>query len=302
MYNKSLWELTQEAWRTLLARYEPVVEPMIESSGLESRVWSLLIAALTFEPENISPSYLMVRGPYTSADEYVRRLSAAADQGYLEEVAAAEFRLTAHGRREIERFIQAVRKEMEAADPLEDQESEKLTGYFGRLVETCLKTPPPPQTWSIQLSYRLMPPVRPALPYIEQAISCLYAYRDDSHLAAWEHSNLSACALEVLTLLWMEEADSLESLVDHLTHRGHSEEVYLDALTELRGRELIAGGRSKLRLTSAGRAFRNQVELLTDQLFYAPWTCLSRKDKFEMERLLVRLWEGLKVGVASHQA
>ena len=39
-------------------------------------------------------------------------------------------------------------------------------------------------------------PHDPPLPYAEQALSCLAAYRDDAHLSAWRPSGLSAPALE----------------------------------------------------------------------------------------------------------
>ena len=299
MDNESLWNLTKEALRLIRSRYEPAIQPIISSSGLDGRIWGILLAAETFEPEFTSPAYLMVRGPYTSAEQYLNRLNAAAMKGYLEEVSSGEFCLTEKGKKGVNQFIWEARSAMEKADPLNQDASKELAILFERLVKGCLAFPPPPNTWSIQLSYRMMPALEPSLPFTEQAISCLFAYRDDAHLAAWRNSNLSATALEVLTYLWREEANSWEDLIDLLSHRGHSEEVYLDALAELRARKFIAGGRSKLRLTPEGRGFRDQVEMGTDMYFFAPWSCLNSKEKDRMEGLLVRLWDGLKEGVVA---
>lgn len=297
MDNVSLWNLTKETLKLLRSCYEPVIEPLIQASNLDTRSWGLLLAARTFEPEYTSPAYLMVRGPYTSAELYLKSLKAAAGKGFLKEVSSGDFRLTKKGHECVERFISEARKEMEKADPLSQAASKELAILFDRLVRACLATPPPPETWSIRLSYQLIPDLEPPLPFIEQAISCLYAYRDDAHLAAWKNSNLSATALEVLTCMWRDEADSLDDLLDLLVNRGHSEEVYLDTLAELREREFIAGSRSNLRVTPAGKGFRGQVELNTDSYFYAPWVCLSSREKNRMEELLVRLWDGLKEGV-----
>jgi hypothetical protein len=297
MDNESLWNLTKEALKLLRSCYESTIEPIIQNSGLDARNWGLLLAALTFEPEYTSPAQLMVRGPYTSAEQYTSRLEIAKTKGFLDEVSPGEFRLTKKGKDGVNRFIREARTGMEKADPLSPSVSKELALLFDRLVKACLATPPPPETWSIRLSNQLMPDLEPPLPFIEQAISCLFAYRDDAHLAAWQNSNLSATALEVLTYLWRDEADSLEDLLDSLAYRGHSEDVYLDALAELREREFIAGGRSKLRVTPAGRGFRVQVELDTDSYFFKPWSCLSSKDKDRMEELLVRLWDGLKEDV-----
>ena len=300
MDNESLWNLTREALKLIRSSYESAVEPIILSSGLDARIWGMLLAAQMFEPEYTSPAHLMVRGPYTSAEQYLTRLNAAAAKGYLDEVSLGEFRLTEKGREGVNQFIREARAMIEKADPLNQEASKELALLFERLVKECLATPPPPNTWSIQLSYQLMPALEPSLPFIEQAISCLYAYRDDAHLAAWRNSNLSATAFEVLTYLWRAEADSLEDLLDLLAYRGHSDEVYLDALAELRDRKFIAGGRSKLRVTPEGRGFRGQVEMDTDRFFYAPWSCLRSKEKDRMEGLLVRLWDGLKEGVVSN--
>lgn len=300
MDNESLWNLTKEALKLVRSSYESAVDPIILSSGLDARIWGLLLAAETFEPEYTSPAHLLVRGPYTSAEQYLTRLHTAAAKGYLEEVTPGEFRLTEKGKEGVNQFIWEARALMEKVDPLNQEASIELALLFERLVKSCLASPPPPNTWSIQLSYQLMPDLEPPLPFIEQAITCLYAFRDDAHLAAWRNSNLSATAFEVLTYLWRKEADSLEKMLDLLAYRGHSDEVYLDALAELRERKFIAGGRSKLRVTPEGRAFRDQVEMDTDRLFYAPWSCLSSKEKDRMEGLLVRLWDGLKEGVTSN--
>ncbi len=97
MENESLWSLTREAFKLLRSSYEPAVEPIIQTSGLDARSWGLLIAARTFEPEYISPAHLMVRGPYTSAEQYLGRLEAAAAKNYLQEVSPGIFKLTKKG-------------------------------------------------------------------------------------------------------------------------------------------------------------------------------------------------------------
>lgn len=138
-----------------------------------------------------------------------------------------------------------------------------------------------------------MPSPDPPLPYIEQAVSCLAAYRDDAHLAAWQKSGLSATALEALTLLWRDEVDALDELMEKLAHRGHPPRVYKNALSELRENKYIIGSDNALRLNQVGKAFRNRVESETDNYFLKPWACLSEVEKTEMKSLLVRMRDGL---------
>lgn len=300
MDEHTLWNLIHEAWAALRPHFMPTFERFSAERGLDIPTWGLLLAALTLDP--ITPSRLEVRDPYTAADAYLARLAPLAEKGYLVEVAPGEYSLTDTGRAEVHRSIKEVRAAMAEADPLPLADSERLAGLLDRLVQASLATPPPldtlrlrsGQAWSISLSHRLMPAASPALPYIEQAISCLAAHRDDAHLAAWQPSGLSATALEALTFLWRSEADSLDALCERLAHRGHPRQVYAQALAELREQGLIEGPDSAPWVTEAGRAFRDQVEADTDRYFFAPWTCLEDADKAELTDLLTRLRDGLK--------
>jgi hypothetical protein len=293
MENMALWQLMRETWAKIEPCYLPVVEPVISESGLDKREWGMLLAAQTFEPEDTTPGHLMVRGPYTAADQYLLWLSNAAGRGYFETVAEGQFKLSQQGKAITERFIDLARQAMEAADPLQPEDSKPLVRCLDQLIETSLRTPAPPDTWSIRLSYKLMPDRDPTLPYIEQALSCLSAYRDDAHLASWQDSDLSATALEALTLIWRHQAGTLDELVEKLARRGHSREVYADALAELREKDYVSGIRSALKVTERGDEFRRQVESITDLLFFAPWSCLSQGDKEELAVLFTKLEDGL---------
>ena len=294
MNNQELGQLIYGAWTAIFPHYDPVFDRHATESGLEAPVFSLLLAVPTFEPEAISPALLLVRGPYTAAHSFLTRLEAAAAKGYLMQVAPEQYRLTDLGRAHIERAVKEARAAMAQADPLPPNDSGRLAELLGRLVQASLDTPPPPETWSIRLSYKLMPERTPPLPYIEQAVSCLNGYRDDAHLAAWQPSGLSAMALETLTLLWRGEANSLDSVCERLSRRGHSRQVYADALAQLRTRGFAEGTDDVPRVTEAGRAFRDRIEADTDRYFFAPWSCLSEAERNELADLLIRLRDGLK--------
>jgi hypothetical protein len=176
-----LWTLMRETHLALGQHFEPVIETIVADSGLDTRTWGLLLAVLTFEPDHTTPAHLMVRGPYTAAEKYLTRLTAAAEMGYLSEVAEGEFYLTPAGRAEILRFIDRVRQAMIVALPTPSSGVNKIAHNLDQLVRSCLNSPPPPDIWSIRLSNRLMPPLDSPLPFIEQSFSCLAAYRDDAH-------------------------------------------------------------------------------------------------------------------------
>jgi hypothetical protein len=289
MDNQSLWKLIRDSWIKIQASFNPAIKPLVAKSELNIREWMLLLAALTFEPEDITPSHLMVRGPYTSSDQYLTRLEHAAENGFLLRVSKGRFSLSPEGREAVFEFIKVVREAMVSAKLLPTQESLILAEMLERLVNNCLDTPPPPDTWSITLSHKLMPVIDPPIPFIEQAISCLSAYRDDAHLASWQSSGLSAIALESMTLIWRGQVSTLDEFTEKLSFRGHPEKVYIDALAELRACSYLSGYRNALHLTEEGKLFRDRVEAKTDQYFFTPWTSLSEADKSKMAEILNKM-------------
>jgi len=284
-----LWNLMRESWIKIEASFDSEIKPIVAESDLNIREWMMLIAALTFEPEDTTPSHLLVRGPYTSSEQYLSRLENAADKGYLENQSNGSYHLSDKGRAAALDFIKTARNAMEAAKLITGADAQKLVEMLERLVENCLATPPPPNTWSINLSYKLMPAKEPSMPFIEQAISCLSAYRDDAHLASWQSSGLSAIALESLTLIWRGQVSTTDQLTEKLSFRGHPDKMYLDALAELRSHDYISGFQNVLRLTEEGKLFRDRVEANTDHYFYAPWSCLNTDEKEQMAEILNRI-------------
>ncbi len=286
MDDRSLWKLIRDSWIKIQASFNTAIKPLVAKSELNLREWILLISALTFEPEDTTLSHLMVRGPYTSSDQYLTRLEHAAEAGFLEKVSKGSFRLSSKGREAAREFIKVARDAMVSTELLPTQESLILAEMLDRLVKNCLDTPPPPDIWSITLSYKLMPAIDPPMPFIEQAISCLSAYRYDAHLASWQSSGLSAIALESMTLIWRGKVSTLDELTEKLSFRGHPQEVYIDALAELRAYSHLSGYRNVLRLTEEGKLFRDDVEAKTDQYFFTPWKFLTEAEKSKLAKIL----------------
>lgn len=284
--NRVLWKSMHLTLDTIQHTYEPVFTRFMHTNGVDDQTIGILLAAYTFDPGTISPEKLQVRGPYTAAQAWMRRLFTAAGKGYLSEPEPGEFRLSRHGRMVTQKLIDDAREAMWRADPLSAAASQLLAQLLGKLVQACLFSPPPPDTWSIRLAYQLMPPEESLFPYIDQALSCLQAFRDDAHLAAWRPSGVSGLALEVLTLIWRDHVTSLVGIYDKLGTRGYELHDYQAAVAELRVRGWLEGKDSALQLTLAGKEFRDRVEHDTDQYFFAPWDCLSGQERTELARLL----------------
>lgn len=295
MQKEQIFPLAQKAMQTIHPRVGPIMEKFAESLDIDRRLVGLLILAATFDPEPISPSILQKRSPYTNASFYLQGLEYARDHHLLEEIRPGEFILSANACQQIINLLAEIRLAFANADPLPEVDSKRLGYLLHKLAKVMVENPPSPEHESARRSYAIMPAPVPPLPYIEQAISCLGAYRDDSHLAAWQPTGISATAIEALTFLWRGEADSLDSLCEKLPFRNHSKETYAVTLEELRKPGYIEGPDGSPIVTAKGKAFREKVELDTDEIFYKPWFVLSQGEMAEISGLLIRLQEGLKV-------
>jgi len=285
----ALWTLARQTAKATVPIYQPAFEQFQASRKIDDWTIGILMAALSFEPQPISPALLSIRGPYTSAEAYLNKLKSAAEADFLIEIDPGKFHLTAQGRLDIQNLMDQGRTLMAEADPLAPDESQQLAALLDHLVRACLDGTPPPGKWCVRHAWKLMPQPEPPLPYTEQALSCLSAYRDDAHLAAWLASGLSAVALETLTCLWRAEVDSSEAINQKLGYRGHPKAVYSNALVQLRKLELIAGADHSLRLTVHGKAVRDQIEKTTDEYFFKPWSSLNEGQKAELANLLQHL-------------
>ena len=284
-----LWTLARQTAKAIVPLYQPAFEQFKTSRKIDDWTIGVLMSALSFEPQPISPALLSIRGPYTSAEAYLNKLKSAAERDFLIEIDPGKFHLTAQGRLDIQNLMDQGRTLMADSDPLAPDESQRLAGLLDHLVRACLDETSPPGKWCVRHAWKLMPHPEPPLPYMEQAFSCLSAYRDDAHLAAWQASGLSAVALEALTCLWRAEVDSLETVNQKLSYRGHPSAVYSNAVIQLRKLELIAGADHSLRLTVHGQAVRDQIEQTTDEYFFKPWSSLNEEQKAELANLLQHL-------------
>lgn len=291
---QALWRLARQTAAAITPVYQPAFEQFQTTRHVDGWTVGLLMAALSFEPQPISPALLSIRGPYTAAEAYLNKLEAAARANFLVEVDPGKYHLTAHGRLDIQNLMDQGRTLMAEFDPLPQDESRRLAKLLDQLVRACLEEPSPPGKWCVRHAWKLMPLFEPPLPYSEQALSCLSAYRDDAHLAAWQSSGLSAVALEALTYIWREEAHSLDALDQKLSYRGHPSSVYANALIQLRKMELIAGADHSLRLTAHGRAIRDQIEKTTEDFFFRSWSVLNEDQKTELADLLLKLRDRLQ--------
>jgi hypothetical protein len=72
------------------------------------------------------------------------------------------------------------------------------------------------------------------------------------------------------------------------------QEIYLQDLQELVKRGWVTEKTNEYQITPAGNNVRAGVEAETEQLFFAPWSCLDEKDVEDLMILATQLHDGLR--------
>ena len=291
---RNIWPAMIETAHALGAHYRPAMERTAQQHGLAPAEYGVLLVALMFAPHPVAVWNLRLRGPYTSAGRYDERLRQAARLGYFKVPHEGEYRLTDLGQRTAQRLLDAASRAMSRLAPVPGAESHRLAELLHRLVVASAAAPEPPGTRNLSLSRRLDPDEKAnVIVRLDQSFSDLNAFRDDSHLAAWQPCGLNAIAWEALTFAWRGEAHTPDELFAKLPNRGHSRDDYAQALADLAARGLAKADSGTYALTRKGQALRQKAEEQTDQYFYAPWKVLSEGEVDELSSLLEQLRGGL---------
>ncbi len=291
-----LWPLARSVYEALGAHYGPVMaRAATEEAGLPPGIYfGWMLAAPGFEPDPISAERLAVRAPYTALALNAERLAQCAQLGLLAPAGPGEYYLTDSGRAAARRIFEAAYIKMAGMQPLPQAELQHLVGLLRRIVEAVEQAPEPPGKRCFHLSRRIDPGEgRPPLIWVDQYLTDLNAYRDDSHMAAWQPYGISGAGWEAFTYLWRGAAHTLDELCEQLAFRGHPRAVYAAALDDLVARGWLAAEGDGYRLTGQGQAVRQEAEELTDRYFYRPWHCLSEEELGELRQSLSALRDGL---------
>jgi hypothetical protein len=294
-----LWPIFVDAYHAISRCYVPVMDEKAAEYQLPERGGWLLLPALTFEPDIISAENLRIRSPYTSARRYQAGLEELVAGGFLiaEPGNDLAYRLSPAGRQAVLAVIQAGYDCMQTLQPLDAGELEALVKTLYNLVNACLDACEPPGKWSISHSRRIDPgDDAPDMVRIDQYLSDLAAYRDDSHLAAWQGLDVDGHAWELLTVLWREGAFTLDQLCEQLAHRGFTREEYQDALANLIRRGWINFDAGDYCLTELGINVRQSAEADTDDYFYRPWSRLTDQAIRDLKKQLTHLKTVLEMG------
>lgn len=182
-------------------------------------------------------------------------------------------------------------------EPIPVENLQRLFGYFDRFIEASLGAPEPPSHFYISHkcdNYGRYGTQSPLEDFVVR-FGALLAYRDDSHIAAWQALGVEGHTWDIFTRLWQNPSPvSVDQLFGKVGYRIVHVEVVVQDLQILSERGWVESEDGAYHLTFEGKRIREETEVLTDKYFFAPWVCLSDSELEELSSLSAQLCDGLK--------
>ncbi|MBI3163891.1 MAG: hypothetical protein HYZ24_04350 [Chloroflexi bacterium] len=293
---KSIWSALEESYGVCSDIGAPSIEKLAEENHLSAGYWSWGPAIILFPDETISSAQWMKIFPYGIPQTINGRLASAAEGGYL--VAdGGGFRSTEKGKAAARQGLQALTDGIVHLHPLPPNDLQRLVDYLVRLSDASFAAPEPPPKFCLThyKNYKSTfddnaPPIRLFVHYFKE----LDFYRMDSHMAAWRSHNLEGNRWEVFSEVWGGKNNTLDKIYDELSFRGITRDGYANILQELVERGWIQQDGETYQPTDEGKRIREEAETLTDQYFFAPWSCLNQFELEELASLANQLLDGFK--------
>lgn len=268
----------------------PPVPPIMQlrAGYAEAPRW-MLVQAAEFDPEPLTVQNVRVRAVWSAPGLIRALLELLASEGWLDRVDEAYY-LTDAGREVNRKRFAAIHDLLADYVPLDIKATERLESLLWRVLDASLQSPTPPGTWCLAHSRRRAPASdAPLAVRIFHYCADLNAVRDDAHMAAFAPYEVDAYAWEALAFIAQGTPGTPDALFSKLNYRGYSRQDYAKALDSLTARGWLRDTGEGRAITDGGQAARAEAERLTDQYFYAPWSCLSSAEIEELHTLLTRI-------------
>jgi hypothetical protein len=288
-----LWVLCQDVVKSLDQISLSSMQDAAKQVGLENDEWKgWLFPAYILAPDDVSVSKLRIRMPYVHAAFFEAKLVKYAKRGYLTGKENQYF-LTPIGMEAAENILQGRQDALSQVKSISPDQSLQLAEILCKIIQNCNDSNEPHSKWCLNHNRRQMESQTVVHPLvtIDQYLSDLCAWRDDCHLASWQPFHyLHGQVWEVFTLLWREEAHSLDEVCDQLCFkRGFSRVEYIHAINEIEIRGWVLEQDGALSLTAAGKKIRQSAEGYTDELFLPPFLSISTFEQNQLSDLLISL-------------
>jgi len=279
-----MYSIIQEFWN--------ITEEHIEETAFRNDLPIELYFYSELGLDILSTEDFQKRDPFSNPELFEKNFALLNLKGWIEPLSDGSFRVTEEAREAARQIIRAGDEQLSGFHGMPAGDLERLGILLRQIIAESKVTHGAAEKWAILQRFRVADEHSSLIAQIREYLLDLYAYRDDSHLsAARPHFNDAGIIWLVLGALWRETAFTAGQMAEQMPFRGYEAEDYeiaLQAAVELGWAE-EADRPDTFRLTQQGRQLREQVEHLTNEYFYAPWSVLVQDELDELHNLLTTL-------------
>jgi hypothetical protein len=295
MLNESLIKFWPLIYSTV-KEFWSITEPQIEDAALRNDIPVELYFYSELGLEYFSIEDFQKRDPFSNPEQFEKLFARLLVKGWIAALPDGRYLVTEKARQAAQQIIEAGDAHLAGFESAVDVNLRKLAKYLSQIVSANAEAPEPPQKWAIFKRFRVANINSSWLAQIREYLMDLFAYRDDSHLSASHpHFGRAGIVWSALSSIWSGDAVTAEQMAEALAFRGYDVqdyEVATQAAVEIGWVEKaeITGA---YRPTQQGMELREQVERMTNEYFYAPWSVLQQEELDELYDLLTTLREQL---------
>jgi len=273
-----------------------IVEPRIEDAALRLDIPIELYYYSELGLDTFSIEEFQKRDPFTNPEQFERLFARLDVKGWIEPIPDGKYQVTQRARNAARQIIQAGDRYLSSFKPHSGLDLPRLAALLKQIVMANGAEREPPAKWAISRRFRVAEKDSPPMVQVREYLLDIFAYRDDSHLAAARpHFNEAGIVWIVLGSLIGGTDVTAQQIAEKMEFRGYEAfdyQIALDAAVEVGWAELTEEP-GMYRPTAQGRELREQVERLTDEYFFRPWSVMTGDELDELYTQLTKLHDQL---------
>ena len=281
---------------SVLQEFWAIIEPHIEDAAIRDKIPVEFYYYSELGLDHFSIEDFQRRDPFTNPEQFEKLFVRLNVKGWIEPDGDGRYLVTVRAREGTRKIIQAGDRQLLSFESFTDIDLNRLCGLLKQLVKANEFASEPPQKWAVEKRFRVSDKHSPVIMQIREYLMDLFAYRDDSHLAASHpHFGQAGIIWTVLDSLSKNETVASDQIAETMSFRGYEADDYdvaLQAAVQIGWAE-PAEKKGLFRITEKGSQVREKAEQLTNEYFYSPWSVMIPGELDELFDLLMKLREQL---------
>ncbi len=273
-----------------------ITEPRIEDAAVRLDVPIELYYYSELGLDTFSIEEFQKRDPFTNPELFERQFARLDVKGWIEPIPDGKYRVTHRARDAVRKIILEGDSQLVNFVAVDGLDLPRVAALLKRISMANGVGREPPVKWAISRRFRVIEKESLPIVKIRERLMDIFAYRDDSHLAAARPQfNDAGIVWIVLGSLIESGAVTAGQIAEAMEFRGYEEsdyEVALQAAVEVGWAE-ETGVAGTYRPAQQGRELHEQVEKLTDEYFFRPWSVMTAEELDELYIQLTKLHDQL---------